>query len=204
MGVVIYSFFFSLNEKKIFFSFIFFLIRMEKVINFCLLWGIAYKDEKFKNILFFFFLLMIRKIILFLFFFFFLFSERKNKIFSYYHFLDGVVFSDWWNILLLLPLKNKKETRLGLQCQTPLRYYPLSLIPFPFSVFPFSLSLIPHLISIIPTPCCLSPSTVLFMKFRWGLLLFLSLLFLWLWLSQAKVKSTPSPRPRTGVWQYFF
>ena len=56
-------------------------------------------------------------------------------------------------------------TRLGLQCQNP-------LIPYP-----------------------LSPSTVPFTKFRWGL---------WfLWLSQAKVKSTPSPRPKTGVWQYW-
>ena len=74
-------------------------------------------------------------------------------------------------------------TRLGLQCQTPLRSYPLSLIP---------------------TPCSLFPSTVPFAKFRWGLLSFLSFLsLLWL-LSPAKVKSTPSPRPKTGVWQKIF
>ena len=59
-------------------------------------------------------------------------------------------------------------------------------------VLPF----IPYHLSLIPTPCSLSPSTVPFTKFRWGLL------WLWLlWLSQAKVKSTPSPRPKTGVWQ---
>ena len=78
-----------------------------------------------------------------------------------------------------------KETRLGLQCQTPLRSYPLSLIPYPLSLI----------------PCSLSPSTVPFTKFRWGLL---SFLWLWLlWLSPAKVKSTPNPRPKTGVWQKF-
>ena len=77
----------------------------------------------------------------------------------------------------------KRLTRLGLQCQTPLRSYPLSLIP-----------------------CSLSPSTVPFTKFRWGLLSFLWLWLLWfwlLWLSPAKVKSTPNPRPKTGVWQKF-
>ena len=73
------------------------------------------------------------------------------------------------------------ETRLGLQCQTPFRSYPLSLI---------------H------TPCSLFPSTVLFTKFRCGILLWL--LWFLLSLSQAKVKSTPSPRPKTGVWQKVF
>ena len=45
-----------------------------------------------------------------------------------------------------LPLLILTNTRLGLQCQTPLRSYPLTLIPYP--------------ISLIPTPCPLSPSTV--------------------------------------------
>ena len=66
-----------------------------------------------------------------------------------------------------------------------------STLILPFIPYPFPLSL-------IPTPCFLSPSTVPFTKFRWGLLSFLRL---WLWLSPAKVKSTPSPRPKTGVWQ---
>ena len=72
-----------------------------------------------------------------------------------------------------------KETRLGLLYQTPLWSYPISLIPTTWS---------------------LSPSTVLFTKFRWGLFLslFLLSLSLLLLLSQAKVESTPSPRPKTG------
>ena len=63
------------------------------------------------------------------------------------------------------------------------------------SVLPF----IPY--PLTPTPCSLSPRTVPFMKFRWGLS-FLSFSLSFLWLSPAKVKSTHSPRPKTGVWQY--
>jgi len=75
-------------------------------------------------------------------------------------------------------------TRLGLQCQTPLRSYPLTL-----DTWPLSLSLIPYLLSLIPNPCSLTLSTVPLKKFRWGLL--------WLWLlSEVKVKSTPSLRPK--------
>ena len=76
------------------------------------------------------------------------------------------------------------QTRLGLQCRNPLRSYHLTLIPCR--------------LSLIPTHCPLSPRTVPFKKFRWGLLFLLLLLLL----SQAKVKSAPSPRPKTGVWQY--
>ena len=74
---------------------------------------------------------------------------------------------------------NTDKTRLGLQCRTPLRSYPLSLIPTPWS---------------------LSPSNVHFTNFWWGLFLslFLSLMSL---LFQEKVKLTFSPRPKTGVWQ---
>ena len=75
--------------------------------------------------------------------------------------------------------KTKTATRLGLQCQTQLRSYPLTLIP---------------------NPCSLSPNRVPYKKFRWGLLwlslwLFLSLFLLLL--SKVKVKSTPSLRPKT-------
>ena len=65
-------------------------------------------------------------------------------------------------------------TTLGLQCQTSLRSYHLSLLIYPSSLIPYHYTL------------------VTFKKFRWR---FLSLLLL----SQAKVKS--SPRPKTGVWQ---
>ena len=75
-------------------------------------------------------------------------------------------------------------TRLGLQCQTPLRSYPLTLDTWPFSLMPYPLSLIPN-------PCSLTPSTVL------GLLLLLSLLWLLWLLSKVKVKSTLSLRPKT-------
>ena len=79
-----------------------------------------------------------------------------------------------------------------------LTFYPLSLFPYPLSPIAYPLSLIPYTLYLIPTPCSLSPSTVPFTKFRWGL----SFSFLWfLWLSPAKVKSTPSPK--TGVWQKF-
>ena len=47
------------------------------------------------------------------------------------------------------------NTRLGLQCQTPLQSYPLSLIPFPFSLFPYPLSLISYPLSLIPYPLSL-------------------------------------------------
>ena len=34
----------------------------------------------------------------------------------------------------LLFVREKEQTRLGLQCQTPLRSYPLSLNPYPLSL----------------------------------------------------------------------
>ena len=37
-----------------------------------------------------------------------------------------------------------QNTRLGLQCQTPRRSYPLSLIPFPLSLIPYPLYLVPY------------------------------------------------------------
>ena len=69
-----------------------------------------------------------------------------------------------------------QNTRVGLQCQTPLRSYPLSLVHYPF--IPYILSLIPYTLSPISTPCSISPSTVPFTKFRWGLLLSLLSLLL--------------------------
>ena len=59
-------------------------------------------------------------------------------------------------------------TRLGLQCQTPLRH-----------------------LTLIPNPCSLTPCTVPLKKFSGGLLSLFSLL------SKVKVKSTPSLRPKT-------
>ena len=76
------------------------------------------------------------------------------------------------------------KTRLGLQCQTPLSSYPLTLDTWP-------LSFMPYLLPLIPIFCSISPSTVPFKKFRWGLLLSLSLL------SKVKERSTPSPRSKT-------
>ena len=83
--------------------------------------------------------------------------------------------------------KVKRSTRLGLQCQTPVRSYPLNLDTYPLCLFPY-------LLSLIPNPCSLARSTVPLRKFRWGLLLLsLSLsLLLSLLLSKVKVKSTPS------------
>ena len=53
-----------------------------------------------------------------------------------------------------------KLTRLGLQCQTPLRSYPLSLIPFPFSftLFPLSLISYPLSLPLVPYPLVLALS----------------------------------------------
>ena len=48
------------------------------------------------------------------------------------------------NIVASRPPKCRSKiqnTRLGLQCQTPRRSYPLSLIPFPLSLIPFHLTL---------------------------------------------------------------
>ena len=97
-------------------------------------------------------------------------------------------FSLWFSLLLQVKVKStpnprsktgvwqkelRNKTRLGLQCQTPLRSYPLSLYPYPLS---------------LP----LSPSTVPFKKFRWGFFFFFSLFLLLLllfWLTKSKVNS---------------
>ena len=70
------------------------------------------------------------------------------------------------------------QTRLGLQCQTPLRSYPLTLDTWPLPLMPYPLSIISYSLSLIPNPCSLTHSTVPLKKFRWGLLLSLSLLLL--------------------------
>ena len=56
----------------------------------------------------------------------------------------------------LLIVQKELVTRLGLQCQTPLWSYPLSLILFP--------------LSLIPTLCSLFPSTVPFKNLGEGYL----------------------------------
>ena len=59
----------------------------------------------------------------------------------------------------------QEETRLGLQCRTPLRSYPLSFDPYP-----------------------LSPNTVPFKKFRWGFFFFSFFFSFSVSLSKSKVK----------------
>ena len=59
---------------------------------------------------------------------------------------------------------SKYETRLGLQCQTPLRSYPLTLISYPLSLMPYPLSLIPYALSLISYPLCLSFISILCTK----------------------------------------
>ena len=84
------------------------------------------------------------------------------------------------------------QIRLGLQCQTSLRSYPGSLIPYlPAILGPLTISL-----PLVPYPQVMFLSRNL----GWGFLssLLLSLLLMLL-LSQAKVKSTPSNRPKTRL-----
>ena len=74
-----------------------------------------------------------------------------------------------------LHMPAETETRLGLQCRTPLRPYRLSLIPWPFNLIPYPLSLVPSSLFLIPPLWSLSPRTVTapLKNCRWG---FLSLL----------------------------
>ena len=52
---------------------------------------------------------------------------------------------------------NREQTRLGLQCQTPLRSYPLTFDTWPLSLIHYPLSLIPYPLSLIPYPLSLIP-----------------------------------------------
>ena len=52
-----------------------------------------------------------------------------------------------------------KKTILGLQCQTPLKSYPLTLDHWLFTLDPWPLAITPHHLSLIPTPCSFSLNT---------------------------------------------